>query len=86
MPTGIWFYIVAHRWPWPPLLPAGAIVSAVLHNVLSGIVKTDEPVFFPDLPSRGCCAGCADLGPGYESGSVVTWRWQEVSTISQVRT
>ena len=46
MPTGIWAYIISHRWLWPPLLLAGAVLSAVLHNVFSGILKTDEPVFF----------------------------------------
>lgn len=46
MPAGIWTHIVAHRWLWPPLLLAGAFVSAILHNVFSGIFKTDEPVFF----------------------------------------
>ncbi len=46
MPAGIWSFIVAHRWLWPPLLLAGAVLSAVLHNVFSGIFKTEEPVFF----------------------------------------
>lgn len=46
MPTEIWASIVAHRWLWPPLLLAGAVLSAVLHNAFSGIFKTDEPVFF----------------------------------------
>ena len=46
MPTGIRAYMVAHRRLWPPLLPAAAVVSAILHNVFSGIFKTDEPVFF----------------------------------------
>jgi hypothetical protein len=38
--------MVAHRRLWPPLLLAGAVGSAILHNVFSGIFKTDEPVFF----------------------------------------
>ncbi len=46
MPTRIWACDVSHRWLWPPLLLAGAIISAVLHNMLSGLFKTDEPVFF----------------------------------------
>jgi hypothetical protein len=46
MPKGIRAYMVAHRRLWPPLLLAGAVVSAILHNVFSGIFKTDEPVFF----------------------------------------
>jgi hypothetical protein len=46
MPTGIWAYIISHRWLWPPLLLASSVLSAVLHNVFSGIFKTDEPVFF----------------------------------------
>jgi len=46
LPAGIRAYVIAHRWLWPLLLLAGAILSAVLHNVLSGIFKTDEPVFF----------------------------------------
>ncbi len=46
MPAGIRSFIVAHRWLWPPLLLAGAVLSAVLHNVFSGIFKTEEPVFF----------------------------------------
>ena len=45
MRARIWAYIVAHRWLWPPLLLAGAVLSAFLHNVFSGILKTDEPVF-----------------------------------------
>ncbi len=46
MPTRIWTYIVSHRWLWPPLLLAGAVLSAALHNVCSGIFKTDERVLF----------------------------------------
>jgi len=46
MPTGIWAHITSHRWLWPPLLLAGAVLSAVLHDVFSGIFKIDEPVFF----------------------------------------
>jgi len=46
MPKGVRAYMVAHRRLWPPLLLAGAVVSAILHNVFSGIFKTDEPVFF----------------------------------------
>ncbi len=46
MPAGIWSFIVVHRWLWPPLVLAGAVLSAVLHNVFSGIFKTEEPVFF----------------------------------------
>ena len=42
----IWSYIAAYRWLWPPLLLAGAFLSAVLHNVFSGILGTEEPVFF----------------------------------------
>lgn len=45
MPAGIWAYIVTHRWLWPPLLLAGAVLSAVLHNVCSAVFETDEPVF-----------------------------------------
>jgi len=41
----IWAYIISHRWLWPPLLLAGAVLSSILHNVLSGIFKIDEPVF-----------------------------------------
>ena len=44
MPTGIWAYITSHRWLWPPLLLAGAVLSSILHNVFSGIFKIDEPV------------------------------------------
>jgi len=44
MPPRILVYIISHRWLWPPLLLAGAVLSAVLHNVFSGIFKTDEPV------------------------------------------
>jgi len=40
-----WAYIISHRWLWPPLLLAGAVLSSILHNVLSGIFKIDEPVF-----------------------------------------
>ena len=46
MPTGIRAYMVAHRRLLTPLLLAGAVVSTILHNVFSGIFKTDEPVFF----------------------------------------
>jgi len=46
MPPRILAYIISHRWLWPPLLLAGAVLSAVLHNVFSGIFKIDEPVFF----------------------------------------
>ena len=46
MPTRIRPYIISHRWLWPPLLLAGAFLSSLLHNVFSGIFKTDEPVFF----------------------------------------
>lgn len=46
MPVRIWAYIVAHRWVWPLLLLAGAVLCAFLHNVVSGILQTDEPVFF----------------------------------------
>ena len=40
----IWAYTISHRWLWPPLLLAGAFLSSILHNVFSGIFKTDEPV------------------------------------------
>ena len=46
MPPRILAYITAHRWLWPPLLLAGAVLSSILHNVFSGIFKIDEPVFF----------------------------------------
>jgi hypothetical protein len=41
-----WAYIVAHRWVWPPLLLAGAVLSVVLHNVFFAIFRFEEPVFF----------------------------------------
>jgi len=46
MPAGIWSYITSHRWLWPLLLLVGTVLSAFLHNMFSGIFKTDEPVFF----------------------------------------
>ena len=46
MRAGIWAYILGHRWLWPLLLLAGAVISSVLHNVFSEILSTDEPVFF----------------------------------------